>query len=282
MWPLDAELGEGPCWVDDRLWFVDILGQRIHCLEPDSGHTKSWPAPGRVSFVLPAEAGRFVVGLPGSLHRFDPSNGSFSLLVRFEADFPHNRTNDACVAPDGALWFGTLDQRETHPSGHLYRWDGVASAPAARDQGYVISNGPAFSPEGDILYHTDTLQRTVYAFDVGRGGLLSRKRAHIQVEDGAGWPDGTTVDAAGCLWIALWNGGAVRRYSSTGILLGEMCLPCARVTKVAFGGAGLQTLFVTTARTGLVAGEIARAPLSGGVFRIPVEVPGLPQARLRF
>jgi sugar lactone lactonase YvrE len=281
VWPLAAELGEGPCWVDGALWFVDIMGQMIHRLQPDSGASRSWAAPARVSFALPMQGGDFVVGLPGGLHRFDPGDGTFSLLAAIESGLPHNRTNDACVAPDGALWFGTLNELETEPTGALYRWDGAAAGPQVKDGGYVISNGPAFSPDGKVLYHTDTLQKLIYAFDVGNAGQLSGKRAHIRIEDGAGWPDGSTVDAEGCLWIALWDGGCVRRYSASGVLLQQFQLPCARVTKLAFGGDQLRTVYVTTALKGLSSSERAKTPLGGGVFALQVDAPGLAQHRCK-
>jgi len=280
-WPLAAELGEGPCWVDGALWFVDIMGQKIHRLEPGTGATRSWAAPARVSFALPMAGGGFVVGMPGGIHRFDPQQGSFSLLAGIEAGLADNRTNDACIAADGALWFGTLNELETEPSGALYRWDGIAAEPEIKDRGYVISNGPAFSPDGRTLYHTDTLQRNVYAFDVSAGGRLSGKRIHIHVEEGVGWPDGSTVDAEGCLWVALWDGGAVRRYSPSGTLLREVRLPCARVTKLAFGGEQLRTIYVTTALKGLAPPERARTPLGGGIFTLRADAPGLPQHRFR-
>ena len=279
IWPLAAELGEGPCWVDDALWFVDIMGQKIHRLEPESGAARTWAAPARVSFALPMDDGAFVVGLPGGIHRFDPRKGRFSLLAKIEADLPDNRTNDACVAPDGALWFGTLNESETEATGALYRWGGSTIEPEIKDRDYVISNGPAFSPDGHVLYHTDTLQRNIYAFDVGVDGQLSGKRIHIHIEDGAGWPDGSTVDAEGCLWVALWDGSCVRRYSPAGALLREVRLPCARVTKLAFGGQQLRTIYVTTALKGLAPPERMRTPLGGGVFTLEADAPGLPQHR---
>jgi D-xylonolactonase len=279
-WPLSAELGEGPCWIDGALWFVDIVGQDIHRMDPATGVTRTWKAPSRVSFALPMQDHGFVVGLPGGIHRFDPLDGRFSLLAKIESELPDNRTNDACVAPDGALWFGTLNELETGPTGSLYRWDGSTPEPVVKDTGYVISNGPAFSPDGRVLYHTDTLEQTVYAFDVDApSGQLSGRRVHLRVEEGAGWPDGSTVDAEGCLWVALWDGGRVRRYSPSGALVDEVRLPCARVTKVAFGGEHLRTLYITTARKGLSADELVCTPLGGGIFALETDTPGLPQHR---
>jgi D-xylonolactonase len=167
-----------------------------------------------------------------------------------------------------------MDDGETEPHGALYCWDRSA-APIACDQGFVISNGPAFSPDGRTLYHTDSVRRTINRFDVASDGFLSGKRPFIEIEEGAGCPDGTSVDAEGCLWVALYRGWAVRRYSPRGELLEVVALPCANVTKLALGGGDLKTAFVTTARKGLGPRELAAQPLAGNLFAFDAEVPGL-------
>lgn len=277
--PLQAQLGEGPCWsaAEQALWFVDIKGHRIHRFHPQSSQHDHWPAPDQVTFVLPRGSGGFVVGLPGRLARFTPASGELATLATIEQDRPRNRTNDACVDAAGRLWFGTMDDLGTEPSGMLYSWDGQG-APRAHDQGYVISNGPAFSPDGRVFYHTDTVRRVVYRFDVSPDGTLSGKRPFVEIEEPAGHPDGSTVDAEGCLWIALWGGSAVRRYSAQGKLLETVPLPAANVTKPAFGGPDLKTCFVTTARGGLSPEELAAQPLAGNLFAFEVDVPGLVSA----
>jgi sugar lactone lactonase YvrE len=257
------------------LWFVDIKGRRIHRFQPESGEHRSWPAPDQVTFLQPRGAGAFVVGLPGRLACFTPATGEFATLVTIEHAWPGNRTNDACLDAAGRLWFGTMDDQETEPHGKLYCWDGT-TAPQPCDDGYVISNGPAFSPDGRTFYHTDTGRRAVYRFDVEPDGRLSGKRPLVEIEASAGWPDGSVVDAAGCIWIALYGGWAVRRYSPQGQLLETVSFPCANVTKVALGGRDLKTAFVTTARKGLSAEELAAQPLAGGLFAFEVDVPGLP------
>jgi D-xylonolactonase len=168
-----------------------------------------------------------------------------------------------------------MDDQEAEPHGRLYSWDGTAP-PRLRDDGYVISNGPAFSPDGRRFYHTDTQRRIVYRFDVGADGTLSGKQPFVEIETHAGWPDGSLVDSEGCIWIALYGGWAVQRYSPQGQLLETVSLPCANVTKLALGGRDLKTAFVTTARKGLSESELAAQPLAGGLFAFEVDVPGLP------
>jgi sugar lactone lactonase YvrE len=271
-----AELGEGPIWVpkDQALWFVDIAGRTLHRYRPDSAHHTLWTAPDKVSFVLPMAGKGFLVALGRAIHHFNPLSGAFRHVAGVELHLVDNRINDACVSPQGELWFGSMHDLETDASGALYRLDREGRI-TTLDHGYVVSNGPAFSPNGHIFYHTDSFRRTVYAFDCGPDGQLSKKRILIQLEESAGFPDGTSIDAEGCLWIALWGGWAVRRYSPSGALLECLAFPCANVTKLAFGGADYRTAFVTTAWRGLSATERAAQPTAGDLFSFRTEVPGL-------
>lgn len=282
LWNLAAQLGEGPCWSarDNALWFVDIKGRQIHRFEPHSGQQRSWSAPDQVTFVLPRAVGGFVVGLPGRLMSFTPETGAFANLAVLDQEPPSNRTNDATIDAAGRLWFGTMDDGETEPRGTLYSWDGRA-APQPRDDGYVITNGPAFSPDGRVFYHTDTPRQVIYRFDAAPDGTLTGKRVFVQIEANAGFPDGSVVDSAGCLWVGLYHGWGLRRYSPQGELLETVPMPCANVTKVAFGGADLKTAFVTTAAKGLSPQDLQAQPLAGGLFSFEVEVPGLPAGTLR-
>ncbi len=273
-----AELGEGPVWFahESALWLVDIKGCRLHRLRPGTGEQRSWPTPAPPGFLAPRAAGGLVVGLKGAIHRFDPASGQFTALVPVEPHLPENRLNDGCVSPEGALWFGSMHDPQIRPSGTLYRLDAEGRC-VRLDAGYIVTNGPAFSPDGRTFYHTDSPARTVYAFDRPEPHVLTGKRVLIRIEAAAGYPDGTAVDAEGCLWIALWSGWAVRRYSPDGRLLATVRLPCSQVTKVAFGGADLRTAYVTTARQGLSPAERAAQPLAGDVFCFSAPAAGLPQ-----
>ena len=165
-----------------------------------------------------------------------------------------------------------MDDAESAASGMLYRFDRGSLAPM--DSGYVITNGPAFSPDGRILYHTDTLERLIYAFDLREDGSLANKRIFVKIEEGAGYPDGPVVDREGCLWTGLFGGWSARRYSPQGRLLQIVRFPVANVTKLAFGGADFTTVYATTARKGLDAAALAAQPLAGGLFRFEASAPG--------
>lgn len=279
IWPVGATLAEGPVWhaAERAFYFVDIKGRRLHRCNEDGADRLSWQAPGEIGFALPMADGDFICGLPGKLARFTAA-GNFDTVLEIEAQQPGNRCNDGYVDPAGRLWFGTMDNGETAPSGALYRLD--ARGLQAMDGGIVITNGPCHSPDGKTFYHTDTLGRVVYAYDCAPDGSLSGKREFVRYAHGApGHPDGSAVDAEGHVWIALFGGSRIERYAPDGTLAATVAMPCPNITKVAFGGADLRTVFVTTARKGMSEAALAAHPLAGGVFTFRVDTPGLPQHR---
>lgn len=263
-------------WLPSRgeLWFVDIKSSRIHCCRED-GTRRSFATPEFSAFVFPRAGGGFLCGLKSGLFGFDPDTGRFEPLQTVDADHPANRLNDGCIDAAGRLWFGTMDNDERDPSGSVYRYDGRSLERV--DGGYVITNGPALSPDGRTLYMADTANRQVFAFDVDAAGNLSGRRLFTRIEQEGAYPDGPTVDSAGNVWLGLFGGWGVACYSPRGQLLRTVSLPVSRCTKVAFGGADLRTLYITTASVGLSDEERAREPLAGALFRLRVETPGLPQ-----
>ena len=264
VWQVETELGEGPLWAasERALWFVDIKKRHIHRFDPQTGAKRTFDAPSSSGFLAPRGDG-FIAGLQDGLYRFDPKDGSFSLLHRVDADRPGNRINDGALDAKGRLWFGTMDNGESESTGRLYRLD--AGGPTVVDSGICITNGPCSSPDGKTFYHTDTLKKTIYAYDLGDDGSLSNKRVWVTIEDGAGYPDGSIVDAQGCIWVGLFAGWAARRYSPQGKLISTVRFACANITKLAFAESG--TVYATTAWKGLDAKARAEQPLAGGLFR---------------
>ncbi|MDB5703315.1 MAG: putative gluconolactonase [Sphingomonas bacterium] len=271
-----ATLGEGPVWVgrENALWFVDIKEKRIHRFDPADNALTGWAAPSQIGWILPASDGGFVVGMQRGVERFDPATGAFTALVAPEAHLPGNRLNDATTDAQGRIWFGSMDDSEADATGRLYAFD----AGGVRDSGLPpvsITNGPAISPDGRTLYHTDTLGKVIHAVTVNDDGTLGAMRVFATIEDGAGYPDGPVVDSEGCVWTGLFLGWGVRRYAPDGSLLETVKLPVSNVTKIAFGGPDLMTAFVTTARKGLDAAALAGQPEAGDLFAFEVDVPGL-------
>ena len=277
VWNLEAELGEGPVWVerDQALWFVDIKKQQVHRYDPVDGSRKSWDSPEQVGFILPAEGGGFVAGLQSGMYRFDEQSGAFDLIVEVEADKPHNRLNDGVTDPEGRVWFGTMDNGEKDKSGAFYCFARGMLRRTSID-GIAITNGPTVSPDGRILYFVDTLRGTIEAADILGDGELGERRPFAKIDPKDGHPDGPTIDAEGCVWISLYAGWEALRYSPAGELIERARFPAANITKLAFGGDDLRTAFATTARQLLSADAIAKQPEIGDLFEFRAEVPGVP------
>lgn len=280
--PVQAELGEGPVWSahEQALWFVDVKGRRIHRFEPVSGDHRVFDAPEQVGLILPTADGGWIAGLQSGPHRFDQVGGLFAPLAPPDGHGPAYRLNDGHVDARGRLWFGTMHDEEADDGGKLYRLDADGRA-RPQDAGYVVPNGPATSPDGRTLYHTDTLSDVIYAFDLAEDGALSNKRPFVRITRAGAHPDGCVVDAEGCLWTGLFGGWGLERYSPAGELTDFVPIPAANVTKAAFGGEDLKTLFVTTAKLHLSPAQRVQQTLAGDLFAVRVETPGLPQNVIR-
>lgn len=246
----EAELGEGPTWdaAAGRLTWIDILGSRIHSYDPVSGRRTSRTTEQHVGAVKPRAGGGLVLNLRDGVGLLDPDD-TFRWL--HHESVPGRRANDAAVAPDGSLWAGTMRYDEAPGGGTLFRIAGDGAVDVVLDD-VAVSNGTGWSPDGRLMYHIDSPTRRIDVFDFADGRARGR-RPLVEIEEGAGFPDGLTVDADGCVWVALWDGGAVRRYTPGGELDRVIELPVPRVTACAFGGADLSDLYVTTARVGLSA-----------------------------
>ncbi|GAA2634982.1 SMP-30/gluconolactonase/LRE family protein [Streptomyces axinellae] len=246
-----AALGEGPTWdaAAGRLIWVDILGCRVHTFDPATGRRTALATEQHVGAAKPRAGGGLVVNLRDGVGRYGP-DGGFGWLRHDPV--PGRRGNDAAVAPDGTLWAGTMRYDEAPGGGTLIRLGPDGRAHTVLES-VAISNGTGWSPDGRLLYYVDSPTRRIDVFDVRADGLVAGRRPLAEVEKGAGFPDGLTVDADGCVWVALYDGAAVRRYTPAGKLDRVVELPVRRPTACAFGGAGLDDLYVTTARTGLSA-----------------------------
>jgi sugar lactone lactonase YvrE len=269
-----AVLGEGPVWVEREasLYWVDIKGRKIFRID-DNGPAQ-WPTPFRVGSLAPRETGGFIGGTDEGIALIEPDAGRFEIIANPEADLPDNRFNDGKVDRLGRFWAGTMDDQEREATGTLYRF-GAGTGWAVVDERYRVTNGPAFSPAGDILYHNDSARQVTYAFDLDAEGKVSNKRTFLQFGNGDGFPDGMTVDAEGCLWIAFWDGWCVRRFSPEGERLETVRMPVSKPTSCAFGGPDLDRLYVTSASIGLDAEALRMQPNAGGLFMFVPGVRGL-------
>jgi sugar lactone lactonase YvrE len=276
-----AVLGEGPVWVerDAALYWVDITGRKIFRLNAE-GERHEWATPLRVGSLAPRASGGFIAGTDEGIAAIDlDSDGDgarVTIIVQPEAHLPDNRFNDGKVDRRGRFWAGTMDDLEKDSTGTLYRLGPDLSA-CPIDVGYKVTNGPAFSPSGDIMYHNDSARQVTYAFDLDGEGKATERRLFATYGEGDGYPDGMTVDAEGCLWIASWDGWCVRRYSPAGECVAKLEVPISRPTSCAFGGPQLDQLYITSASIGLDAAQLAAEPQAGGLFVASPGVSGLPE-----
>ena len=268
-------LGEGPVWVEreQALYWLDIKGRKVFRID-EQEQLREWPTPVRVGSLAPRADGGFIAGTEDGVAFVELEEGRFEIVHHPEEHLPDNRFNDGKVDRRGRFWAGSMDDTERDATGTLYRVD-----PDMRfsriDEGYKVTNGPAFSPSGDILYHNDSARQVTYAFDLASDGTVGERRVFARYREGEGYPDGMTVDADGCLWIAFWDGWCVRRYSPDGECIGKLDVPVSRPTSCAFGGAALDRLFITSASIGLDEADLAKEPQAGGLFVAVVDAKGI-------
>lgn len=277
VWNAHAKLGEGPLWSikEQALYWVDILNKRLHRL--GHGHQHTWQFDEEISSVAErAEADGLIVTLRHGFAYFDPLTEKLERFVAPEAHLPGNRFNDGKCDAQGRYWAGTVDFECTAPTGSLYCLEPTGKFVQV-DSGYPVTNGPAWSLDHRTMYHNDSANGRVYAFDFDpRTGRVSNKRIFLQFSPEEGSPDGMTTDAEGGLWIAQWGAGKVTRRDAEGGVLQTIELPCSHVTSCAFGGPDLTTMYITTARTGLSEAQLEREPSAGGLFMVELDIPGLP------
>ncbi len=271
--PSGCVVGEGALWDhrNETLLFVDIKNPGIWHYHPDTGKHVRVAVPERVGFVaLTGDPDIVLAGFKSGLKRFHLFGGETQDLAAPEPDRPGNRINDGIVGPDGSLYFGTMDDGESEATGAFWHFDGRALTRFFGD--FTVTNGPAMSPDGRILYATDTRAGIVFAHAL-ENGVPGEPRPVIGFEEGWGHPDGMAVDAQGHLWVCHWGGSRISRFAPDGTLERVVPVPTAQVTKCAFGGPNLETLYITTAAEG-------RDPhidvMAGHVFAVETGIRGLP------
>jgi sugar lactone lactonase YvrE len=268
--PPCAELAEGPCWdpIRQELLWVDIPAGIVHRLG-DGGHTRV--DLGRpVGAVVPIDGTYLAVCCQGEITMLDRDSGVCERLHPLEPDRADLRPNDAKCDPAGRLWVGTTRFAHDEPAGTLYRVAGNRP-PAPVLGGLWCSNGLGWSPDGTAMYFADSLTHRIDRFRFSaEDGKIRNRMPLIDIDPGDGIPDGMSVDADGGIWVALWDGACLRRYTQEGELSAQIDLPTARVTSCCFGGPSWTDLFITTAAANEPDG------LGGGIFRARPGVAGMP------
>ncbi len=277
IWSGRAELGESPIWVaaEGALYWVDIEQARLFRRLPGRGRTKTWQWKSRLTSIAPGKNGQFVGTFEDAFVLLDLKKGRAEKLPAPEKTLPQNRFNDGKLDPNGNFWAGTMDEKEARPSGALYRLNAELRC-EKMDDGYRITNGPAFSLDGRRMYCADSAAGIVFQMDLNESGDICGKKPFLEFSQDMGLPDGMTVDSEDCLWVCHWGGWRVTRFAPSGQTLSEIFLPVCNVTSCCFGSADLDVLYITTARQRLGAASLRQQPLAGGVFACAPGVKGVP------
>jgi sugar lactone lactonase YvrE len=270
-------LAESPVWSanDQKLWFVDIHAPNLHRFDPATQKLETWEMPTALGSIAPTRGHELLLARRDGIWLFDPVTETESLLAA--SPLEDARFNDGRCDRQGRFWVGGMtDDRQ--PDTALYRLDGDRVLRQGLVGAIAISNGLAWSPDGTVMYHADTPTMCVWAYDYDvKTAAISSRRLFLDLRDTAERPDGATVDSAGNYWVALYGAGKVGQFSPDGVRLREVRVPANATTMPCFGGPDFKTLYITTARQRHTSEDLAKTPLAGGIFAIPVEIPGLPE-----
>lgn len=273
-------LGESILWhpTEQALYWIDFYGPFVHRLKGAKGKVETWKidAGKAIGSLVFAEKGRLILALDNGLHLFDPATGKAALFTDPKQGRADLGYNDGKVDRAGRYWIGTYDVPETEPRAIFYRVAADGTAVMA-DQGFVVCNGPTFSPDNRKLYFSDSMGRRILVHDIGHDGTLSGRRSFIEFTPDDGLPDGLTVDSAGNVWCALYGGSKVVCIDPEGAIKLSLPLPTAHVTSLCFGGPDLKTLYVTTGWSAGTTEETKEQDIGGSVFMRSVDRPGLPE-----
>jgi sugar lactone lactonase YvrE len=273
------QLGECPLW-DERsrtLWWVDSRAPAAKRLDAASGRVSALTLAETVGSIAFRDNGGMLAATKSGIHFLDPASGALERIAAPEAGLPENRFNDGRCDRNGRFWAGTMCDVRRDPVGTLYRIDRNGACTALRN-GIIIPNSLAWSPDGRTMYFADTNRHTIWAWDYDpASGDATRER--VFADTGAGRPDGSCVDAEGCLWNAEYGAARLVRYAPDGQVDRTVDLPVANPTCCCFGGSTFDELYVTTARQRLSADELARQPLAGSVLVLRPGVRGLAESR---
>jgi xylono-1,5-lactonase len=255
------ELGEGLLWSarDNAVYWTDILGKKLWRLNLADEAVTHWDMPEMIGWIIERAGGGFVVGLQSGFYRLSLEPFSLELIAHPHPERPGNRLNDAKADARGRIWAGSMPVADGPPTewpatGALYRLD-PDGAVSRHDDGLTIANGPALSPDGRTLYHTDSARGTVYRFALAADGSLGPRAVHLVFPPDAGAPDGMACDADGGLWIAFYHHdptheSRVARFLPSGAFDREIRVPTAHVTNLVFAGPNLDRMFITSASGG--------------------------------
>jgi sugar lactone lactonase YvrE len=275
-------LGESLLWDDAQraLYWVDIRAPALRRLDFATSRIETWPMPDLVGSIALCDDGRLLVALPDRIALFDTRSRELETLVRAEPRIEGHRFNDGRCDGAGRFWVGTMHNVTRAPEGVLYRLECGKALQKVRS-GICIPNSLAWSPDGRTMYFADSLRYSIFAYDFDAStGEVGNERVFCTTAP-PGFPDGSAIDAEGGLWNAEFNAARVVRYAPDGRIDRIIDVPTRRPTCCAFGGPGLDVLYITTCSQQMTPAELAAEPLAGALFACQPGVRGVPEHRFR-
>lgn len=282
-------LGECPVWSPEerKLYWMDLLEPALYAYEPATGRTGSWAMPKYLGGLAVRRKGGLVIGMQHRIVGFQPENGAMEDIAVFGEIGEAMRFNDGKCDRRGRFFIGNMKDPATIPDGSRITEEDRAGAGSiyvletdgtirVAEMGYTIPNGIAWNSDDSLLYIADSHHNSIYVYDYDlASGRFANKRVFASTRGEPGVPDGACLDAEGFLWSARNGGGRIVRYAPDGSVDRTVTLPVEFPTSVAFGGAGLDTLYVTTATQGMTADDLRKQPLAGTVLAVDVGVRGI-------
>jgi sugar lactone lactonase YvrE len=260
-------IGEGPVWdvAEQALYWIDILEKKVHRFDFARGVTRTWDVPDMIGSMAVRKGGGVIAALAGGVHALDLETGECTPLAG-HADLNETvQLADGKADRRGRFIVGSSDRKMKAPRGKLYSLE--AGSLREIDDDYFLSNGPCWSPDDKTLYHSDSIRKTIYAYDYDIDtGDVANRREWASTEDLGGIPDGATIDADGCMWMAICEGGKVVQFRPDGKIERIVETPVKCPASVMFGGPGLDLLFVPSLSPAFLGREAD--PLDGSMFVI--------------
>lgn len=268
------QLGEGPLY-DDRtglVWWVDIIGACLHRFDPGTGEHQVLEQADALTSIVKREKGGFASTRTNEFVYLDDNGAEVEASGSVELGRANNRFNDGKVDAQGRFWAGTMDNGLTEATGSLYCLD--EGTITKKDTDYIVTNGPAFSPCGRYLYHTETIGGVIYRFELADDGAISGKAPFIEFPKDWGLPDGMTVDVEGNLWVGHYFGGRITRFDAEGRKIEHIPMPANCITSCTFGGPQMDTLYITSANDASLVGTPQHKKLDGCLFSMKTDTKG--------
>lgn len=272
-----AELGESPVWNNQSgvLYFVDITGGRINALLPDGRFATVHKSAARTGALALTDKGNLIFTEDASVAMLDIGTGNVSQIHAGVQEGAGYRFNDGACDPQGRFITGLMHEGPERKSGALYQFDNRDNACLITPE-IALPNGLAWSEDGNILYFVDSVACSIFQATYNAKGMSENIRLFVKTPARLGRPDGIALDEEGGIWVCQFNGACLLRYDRNGCMSDYVAMPVPRPTSCCFGGKGLETLFITTARFGMTAAELVKYPDAGDLYAINPGIAGNP------